>query len=396
MDLYREIKIKKDDRGNRSLKQNEEELIIMTKGKNIDYFVLIIEGKVEVNIGREELIFESGPFTYFGIQTLNQVIDSPSSPLLSYKVAGNNTTGNAVGTPSSTASNDLHHKSLRKASTQQSIDVPSHVLNNKRSSTSGDIVTTDKTPQLCAQSRTGSVAPTSYQAFVPDYTIKAVTDVLYLKIKRSTYSRALKASMMGKKASQNGELNERELENLLEKGYRIRNRSWRWSHLNVEDESLDHDLNMMLRTPVAHSPNQSTGSALEHEVTRVKVSTSGASTPTLATRGDPTRMSFASKRSEFDEDFIVNKGDFSLNPNPPDSLSNIDRGGEVRASAGAGNIGTLVGANGSAGGVGGKDNPISNSNTDKIGQVLDKTGSDNDSNSIRANLLINTGASNAS
>ena len=40
---------------------------------------------MEVNIGREELIFESGPFTYFGIQTLNQVIESPSSPLLAYK-----------------------------------------------------------------------------------------------------------------------------------------------------------------------------------------------------------------------------------------------------------------------------------------------------------------------
>ena len=163
-------------------------------------------GKVEVNIGREGLIFESGPFTYFGVQTLNQVIDSPSSPLLAYKQTGNN----AVGTPSSTTSNDLH-KSLRKASTQQSIEVPSHILNNKRSSTSGDIGTNQN-----LQSRTGSVAP-SYQAFVPDYTIKAVSDVLYLKIKRSTYSRALKASLMGKKAGHSGELNERELENLLEK-----------------------------------------------------------------------------------------------------------------------------------------------------------------------------------
>ena len=58
---------------------------------------------MEVNIGREDLIFESGPFTYFGIQTLNQVIESPSSPLLAYKVQGN-----AVGTPSSTTSNDIN------------------------------------------------------------------------------------------------------------------------------------------------------------------------------------------------------------------------------------------------------------------------------------------------
>ena len=44
MDLYREIKLKKDANGKQQ-KQNEEELILMTKGKAIDYFVLIIEGK---------------------------------------------------------------------------------------------------------------------------------------------------------------------------------------------------------------------------------------------------------------------------------------------------------------------------------------------------------------
>ena len=63
---------------------------------------------------------------------------------------------------------------------------------------------------------------------------------------------------------------------------------------------MDHDLNMMLRTPVARSPNNSTS---EQEVTRVKVTSSGASTPTLANRGDPVRMSLASKRSEIEGEF---------------------------------------------------------------------------------------------
>ena len=115
---------------------------------------------------------------------------------------------------------------------------------------------------------------------------------------------------------------------------------------------MEHDLNMMLRTPVAHSPNQSTGSALEHEVTRVKVTNSGASTPTLTLRGDPARMSLASKRSEFDDEFLVNKVDFHE--------SIVDRGGggdHVRASAtlvagaGNGNIGPLRESNGEATGM---------------------------------------------
>ena len=42
------------------------------QGKAADYFVLILEGRVEVTCGRENLVFESGPFTYFGQQALTQ------------------------------------------------------------------------------------------------------------------------------------------------------------------------------------------------------------------------------------------------------------------------------------------------------------------------------------
>ena len=165
---------------------------------------------MEVNIGREELIFESGPFTYFGIQTLNQVIESPSSPLIAFKnnhTNANNT--NTAGTPSSVNSADMKH--LRKASTQQSIEVnppaTSNALMTKRHSAQAE---------MGLPSRTGSIFQ-AYPGFIPDYTIKALSDVLYLKIKRTTYLRAMKATLMGKKASHSGELNERELEHLLEK-----------------------------------------------------------------------------------------------------------------------------------------------------------------------------------
>lgn len=44
----------------------------MLQGKAVDYFVLILEGRVEVVVGKENMIFESGPFTYFGTQALIQ------------------------------------------------------------------------------------------------------------------------------------------------------------------------------------------------------------------------------------------------------------------------------------------------------------------------------------
>ena len=63
MDLYREIKLKKDANGKQQ-KQNEEELILMTKGKAIDYFVLIIEGKIICRLLHK-------PFSNFSCMFLN-------------------------------------------------------------------------------------------------------------------------------------------------------------------------------------------------------------------------------------------------------------------------------------------------------------------------------------
>lgn len=48
--------------------------LIYEQGKAVDYFVIIIEGRVEVTVGRENLIFEGGPFTYFGTQALVQTV----------------------------------------------------------------------------------------------------------------------------------------------------------------------------------------------------------------------------------------------------------------------------------------------------------------------------------
>ncbi|XP_070540255.1 unextended protein-like isoform X2 [Ptychodera flava] len=45
-------------------------LYLYQKGKAVDYFVLILTGKVEVSVGKEQLTFEQGPFAYFGQQAL--------------------------------------------------------------------------------------------------------------------------------------------------------------------------------------------------------------------------------------------------------------------------------------------------------------------------------------
>ena len=44
----------------------------MKKGVPCDFFVLVIEGKVEITIGKEDKIFHEGPFSCFGEKMLEQ------------------------------------------------------------------------------------------------------------------------------------------------------------------------------------------------------------------------------------------------------------------------------------------------------------------------------------
>lgn len=54
------------------VKGKDKTILIYEQGKPADYFVLILEGRVEVTVGQENLVFECGPFTYFGTQALVQ------------------------------------------------------------------------------------------------------------------------------------------------------------------------------------------------------------------------------------------------------------------------------------------------------------------------------------
>ncbi|KPU75330.1 uncharacterized protein Dana_GF26871, isoform A [Drosophila ananassae] len=111
--------------------KEDQSLFIFTQGKAVDFFVLILEGRVEVTIGKEALMFESGPFTYFGTQALvpNVVIDSPT-----------------------------------QLGSLQSLNMDSKIR----------------------------------QSFVPDYSVRAISDVIYIAIKRVLYLTAKKATLLEK------------------------------------------------------------------------------------------------------------------------------------------------------------------------------------------------------
>ena len=64
-DITYHIKVKSREKA-----RNDPSTVIYQQGKPVDFFVLILEGRVEVTVGKENLMFESGPFTYFGTQAL--------------------------------------------------------------------------------------------------------------------------------------------------------------------------------------------------------------------------------------------------------------------------------------------------------------------------------------
>ncbi|XP_035727876.1 metal transporter CNNM4-like [Vespa mandarinia] len=129
-DIIYHIKVKTREKA-----RNDPVAVIYQQGKAVDYFALILEGRVEVTVGKENLMFESGPFTYFGSQALTTNIGIAESP----------TNGNP-----------------QNLGSIQSINLDSILR----------------------------------YTFIPDYTVRAVTEVFYVKVKRSLYLAAKRATLL--------------------------------------------------------------------------------------------------------------------------------------------------------------------------------------------------------
>ncbi|XP_023944914.2 unextended protein [Bicyclus anynana] len=140
--------------------KNDPKRYVFQEGKPVDYFVLILEGRVEVTVGRENLVFEAGPFTYFGVQALTQNVGLAETPA-----------------PSTLGS-------------LQNLNMDSMLRHT----------------------------------FVPDYSVRAIAEVYYLTIKRSMYLAAKRATLMEKGVLTKGGTNEQiepEVDKLLREGDRL-------------------------------------------------------------------------------------------------------------------------------------------------------------------------------
>ncbi|XP_053276679.1 metal transporter CNNM4 [Pleuronectes platessa] len=142
-EVIQEIKFNDSDK--RSLSH-----YVYQRGKPVDYFVLILQGRVEVEAGNENMKFETGPFSFYGVMAL-------SAPTLEFRS-------------------------------------PSHLSGlNRTASLSG----ADRTESLSV-SGSNSQLNNSFtsQQYTPDFYVRALSDLQFVKITRTQYQNGLMASRL--------------------------------------------------------------------------------------------------------------------------------------------------------------------------------------------------------
>ncbi|XP_047559409.1 metal transporter CNNM2 isoform X2 [Lutra lutra] len=129
------------------------EYYLYQRNKPVDYFVLILQGKVEVEAGKEGMKFEASAFSYYGVMALTASPGENKSP------------------PRPCALN--HSDSLSRSDRIDAVAPALGTSNNQLNSS-------------------------FLQVYIPDYSVRALSDLQFVKISRQQYQNALMASRMDK------------------------------------------------------------------------------------------------------------------------------------------------------------------------------------------------------
>ncbi|XP_013915158.1 PREDICTED: metal transporter CNNM1 [Thamnophis sirtalis] len=152
------------------------------RNRPVDYFVLILQGKVEVEVGKEGLRFENGAFTYYGVPAIMTVICSDNDGRKMSSLAGS-----SFLLPVSVSRTFAFSRgeSLAGSPVNQS---PSRCsgLNRSESPIRNDY----------GGSSTQLHSGSNNNIYTPDYSVHILCDVQFVKITRQQYQNALAASRM--------------------------------------------------------------------------------------------------------------------------------------------------------------------------------------------------------
>nr|CAD7430430.1 unnamed protein product [Timema monikensis] len=199
-DVLYHIKVK-----NKEKARHDPATLIYTQGKAVDYFVLIVEGRVEVMVGRECLEFESGPFTYFGTQALTQNIGrdgwtwGQTDGWTWGQTDGwtwGQTDGWTWGQTDGRGDRQTDGRGDRQTDGRGDRQTDGH--GDRQTDKYGDrgAESPTATPANIGSLQSVNLDTILRHTFVPDYTVRAITEVFYIRIKRSLYLAAKRATLM--------------------------------------------------------------------------------------------------------------------------------------------------------------------------------------------------------
>ncbi|KAG7480817.1 hypothetical protein MATL_G00060230 [Megalops atlanticus] len=162
-DVIQEIKFNESDK-------RSPQHYVYQRGKAVDYFILILQGRVEVEAGNENMKFETGPFSFYGVM--------------------------ALSAPTLVASSRPRHLSLKRCSLFSRFPEfrsPSHISGLNRSAS---LSCTDRADSLSVSGSNSQLNSSPMPQYVPDFYVRALTDLQFVKITRSQYQNGLVASRL--------------------------------------------------------------------------------------------------------------------------------------------------------------------------------------------------------
>uniref|UniRef100_A0A3P9BPG1 Metal transporter n=1 Tax=Maylandia zebra TaxID=106582 RepID=A0A3P9BPG1_9CICH len=126
-DVIQELKFNENDK-------RSPQHFLYQRGKPVDYFVLILQGRVEVEAGNENMKFETGPFSYYGVMAL-------STPTMEFRS-------------------------------------PSHGGNLNRSAS---LSCTERAPESGSVCGSNTQIPGTPFQYIPDFCVRALSDLQFVK-----------------------------------------------------------------------------------------------------------------------------------------------------------------------------------------------------------------------
>lgn len=185
--IFYKIKVEDDS----SLKR------LYTRGEPADYFIMILEGRVHVVCGKENLVFESGPFSIYGIDALKQQKKNESILAITNTETPTRKESSIMQAIVSRRDSVVKGLSGQLSLSSRKLDKDTNVLDGD-----GNSLALVSTAKMLSEDMQNASDNVEGQYFIPDYTVDIIANTSYLKVTHKDYLTALKATMVERETTQ--------------------------------------------------------------------------------------------------------------------------------------------------------------------------------------------------